>query len=1060
MNQNPGRPISTSLVTIAVVLMPIVAGAQSQPYRTNDLSGIALNVLPPGQGRYLNAAEIAQWEANGSQPTQNTDQRSLYDLLIQAAPELVPGDLPEFFKDASFGVKDEDVVRTYSPRAGVVIRRDRFQVPHVYGTTRSDTLFGAGYVTAEDRLFMVDTLRHLARGRMTEFLGPSAANIQTDRATRLFADYDDAELEAMGTRLETLDPVLGPRARQDLDDFTAGINQFIGEARVDATKRPGEYDALQIPLMDWKPTDSIALSALIGSQFSLGGGGQIRNSLFLSALEAEHPAAEARAIFDDFRRANDPEAPTSTDQPFPFNADPAPVDPAAVARPDATSSLAAAMAAASYPDHIDTPLGPLPFPLHRGPASNALLVDAAHSKSGKPIAVFGPQVGYYSPQILMEIDMHGPGIDARGAAFPGLSLYVLLGRGRDYAWSATTAYADHLDIRVVRLCNADGSPATASSTSYLNDGVCTAMYRRTDTWLAKPSAGGIPDDPGSLVMTMTTERTRHGIVQARGTVAGEAVAYVLQRSTYMAEVDSTFSFMLAADPDQIHGVADLQHAFSRFNFSFNWHFVDPKSMGFYTTGLYPVLAPGVDPDLPYWGDSRWDPVRTLGYDEHPQALDPAKGYVVNWNNKQAPLWRAADDVFAFGSIQRVQLLDDGVRAALAGDGKVSVVELVQAMETAATRDIRGAKILRTMLDALGTPSDSRLAAAASLLDVWERAGSHRRDLDLDGQYENQAAVALMDAWWPHVLSKVFGPALGGAFDDVPLEQNSPADPGGSSYWGGWYGQLDKDLRSVLGRPVAGAFSREYCGGGDAAACRTALTEALDDAVASLESQFSADSSTWDVDEEAEKIQFSPVGLVEVDPIPWQNRPTFQQVMLLTGENGVTCPLVPSDDCATFDAPATSRLSIRDDDEDRSLKWRLAKGPAIDAGDFGSPDSTTSYELCMYDSSSRLIGHASMRAGDACGGKPCWTRTARGFRYKDAAAAHDGVVRIALQGGDAGSSKIQLQAAGPAADPPSLPVAEADFPLTVELLNSAGHCWQSSYASALRSTAERMDLRND
>src|SRR6185369_15541308 len=144
------------------------------------------------------------------------------------------------------------------------------------------------------------------------------------------------------------------------------------------------------PLMDWKPTDSIALSALIGSQFSLGGGGQIRNSLFLSALEAEHPAAEARAIFDDFRRANDPEAPTSTDQPFPFNAAPAPADPAAVARPDATAALAAAMQASVIPDHLDTPLGPIPNPLHRGPASNALLVDAAHSANGKPIAVFGP----------------------------------------------------------------------------------------------------------------------------------------------------------------------------------------------------------------------------------------------------------------------------------------------------------------------------------------------------------------------------------------------------------------------------------------------------------------------------------------------------------------------------------------------------------------------------------------------------------------------------------------------------------------------------------------------
>ena len=45
----------------------------------------------------------------------------------------------------------------------------------------------------------------------------------------------------------------------------------------------------------------------------------------------------------------------------------------------------------------------------------------------------------------MEEDLHGPGIDARGAAFPGVNLYVQLGHGRDYAWSATTATSDNVD---------------------------------------------------------------------------------------------------------------------------------------------------------------------------------------------------------------------------------------------------------------------------------------------------------------------------------------------------------------------------------------------------------------------------------------------------------------------------------------------------------------------------------------------------------------------------------------------------------------------------------------
>ena len=71
--------------------------------------------------------------------------------------------------------------------------------------------------------------------------------------------------------------------------------------------------------------------------------------------------------------------------------------------------------------------GLLSFP--RG-MSNALLISAAHSKSGHPLAVMGPQVSYFTLEILMEEDIHGPGIDADGAAFPGVNLYVELGARR------------------------------------------------------------------------------------------------------------------------------------------------------------------------------------------------------------------------------------------------------------------------------------------------------------------------------------------------------------------------------------------------------------------------------------------------------------------------------------------------------------------------------------------------------------------------------------------------------------------------------------------------------
>ena len=113
----------------------------------------------------------------------------------------------------------------------------------------------------------------------------------------------------------------------------------------------------------------------------------------------------------------------------------------------------------------------------------------------------GPQVGYYVPQILMEEDLHGPGIDARGASFPGVNLYVQLGHGRDYAWSATTAYADNVDTFAEVLCQDD--------VHYLWKGQCRAMDRldRTNSWTPNASDSTAPGSE-----TLTAYRTVHGIV--------------------------------------------------------------------------------------------------------------------------------------------------------------------------------------------------------------------------------------------------------------------------------------------------------------------------------------------------------------------------------------------------------------------------------------------------------------------------------------------------------------------------------------------------------------------
>ena len=100
----------------------------------------------------------------------------MYGNLVYATPGLSAADIPNYFKDATFGVQPDEAERTYSPPARdvTIVRDENFGVPHVYGKTRAGTMFGLGYVGAEDRLFFMDVLRHAGRGELSGFAGGSA----------------------------------------------------------------------------------------------------------------------------------------------------------------------------------------------------------------------------------------------------------------------------------------------------------------------------------------------------------------------------------------------------------------------------------------------------------------------------------------------------------------------------------------------------------------------------------------------------------------------------------------------------------------------------------------------------------------------------------------------------------------------------------------------------------------------------------------------------------------------------------------------------------------------
>lgn len=876
-----------ALVTAALVALPGTAlAADPEGYGRNDAGGFR-NVLPPGSDGVDTAAEFQQYLTDGTLPPYWANQQSLYENLLYASPTLTDSQIPDFFKDATFGVRPDDRLSTITPRDGVTIVRDReYAVPRIYGSTRRDTMFGAGYAGAADRLFLMDVLRHTGRADLSSFLG--GGNLNSDIEQWRFAPYSQTDLN---NQLKQAKKDLGKSAMKELDSFVAGINAYIAEARQNPDLMPVEYSLIGQELRDWDATDVVATTSLVGGIFGRGGGGSLDSSLVLRALEKRFGKDQGRKLWKGFRTKNDPGAPTTIKKRFPYMTEDS-FAKKGLALPIAGSVEDAEIVSTEVSAQMQD-LGAEPTLFDSGDngarphMSNWELVSAKNSRTGNPLAVMGPQVGYWLPQILVEQELHGPGIDARGVAFAGVNLFVQMGHGRDYAWSATSAGSDNVDTFAEVLCGGDKH-------HYKYKGECRPMEKlvRRNSWTPN-----VIDKTPAGSAELTSWRTVHGIVDAYGKVKvngkTKRVAFVLARSTYGREVDSVVGFSDLNNPNKVKDAKSFQRAASGVQFTFNWAYTDTDDTAYFLSGAYPKRANGTSPDFPVLGTGQYDwkgfdpktgAFTPLEFDRHPKAINP--DVLVSWNNKPAPGWSAADEQWGYGPIYRSQLISRRINADL-DKGKMTKADLVQSMSEPATEDIRAIALLPLLLERIGSPGDPALQDAITQLRQWRDAGGHRRDLDQDGSYEHNRAIEIMDAWWPRLVQSIFETELGTeAYEAIQsviglgaVPRERPAAPGFSD---GWWGFVSNDLRKLTDPgSVTGTWPKVFCGDGDRSACRQDLRDSLRTALTvTPQEMYAVGACTSDpqpscFDKNRPRVTSA---ISRPGAFPFQNRPTFQQVV--------------------------------------------------------------------------------------------------------------------------------------------------------------------------------------
>jgi len=828
----PLRRAALAAAAVCLLLPSVPAAA------TTDFASTALNIIPSGQ---QGAVPV---------PAGADRQARMYDALTPKFDDVTSRDLQRDFKSEKFGTKGQCPCRVErTPRDGVRIVRDTFDVPHITAKRVDDLTWAAGWVIAEDRALLVEQARSTAR--IAAIDAPNLSAIGLLEGLQTFTPSAQTETEiARQTRVLRRAGTRGRRLLHDIDVYVAGIN-----AQLRAAKSPAR---------PWTRNDIYALNAFKGQFLGQGGGDEARRSMFLAGLQQRLGPQSGQLVFDDLRQRDPPDHPASIGGTFAYARVPGTkagnliVDPNTLQpwryTPVGGTPVAGALRGASLPTAAPTARAPQ--------ASNVLMVSGSRSSNGHPLLVGGPQIGYMYPGLTLEMDMHAPGVAVRGATsapFPG---YMLIGRGPDFAWTLTSAGADDVDQFVETLCGGD-------DTHYAYKGKCRAM--------TSFDAGTLRGGAGQADQRITFLRTVHGPVVGYANVGGRRVAIASKRASYGRDTLDQLPYQ-DLTLGRVRSPQDFVRSFLRSPQTFNVFYADDRHIAEVTTGLLPLRAPDVDPGLPTNGDGNHEWRGFLPAARHPQQIDPPGGLLVNWNNKAARGFEAADDAWNYGASHRVDLL---LRDLAAKRGKQSLTSMVGAMNAAATQDLRAIDVVPALAAALrgAAAPNPRAAQMLALLRSWRTNGGSRLDRDGDGRID-AAGAAIMDAAWPRIADAVMAPVLGPQLDELAsLEPRYDQPPGGQSE--GWHSYVVKDLRDQVGPRSASPFRVRYCGAGTIATCRTALWAAIDAAGNELAAAQGPNPAAWRADATKERISFVP-GLLKTT-LRYTNRSTgIQQVISFKG----------------------------------------------------------------------------------------------------------------------------------------------------------------------------------
>jgi penicillin amidase len=845
--------LGTTLLVLAAPALPAQAAAADAPPQQPMTIGTA---LPPGDNGRVTVADQARGQVNGDYGPHTEDQRVLYwDGRYKQGRYLQPS-----------GAAD-------SPKPGARIYRDSYGTPAIYGDTSYDTWYGAGYAAGQDRLFLADGVRRIARGTYAALVGQTGvpADIQTRTLT-----YSDADYAAMFARLPA-------ESQNVLKAYVAGLNAYIQHVKATPSELPAEYALLSTVPADWTLNDTLASGVLLTRFVASAGGDEYREIEALRGLQSTLGAGSGLKAFTDLRWQQDDKASvTVPDASGTFHTnDPVPAArKAAVLARSAAYALALPKELATGPGTGNAPVPSVPGGVAPPPAVAPALAGVAESllafrrnlhggsymftisgrrtSTGGPMLVNGPQLGYTFPTELYEQEVHGGGYDARGVTVPGVPT-VAIGYGSTIAWGMTTGNSKTIDSFI------ETTRRSGGKLQYLHDGAWRDADCRTESIPYRQSVKGLPVGPAVFQQVTEICRTVHGPIVA--TSKDGTLARSEQFAMNGRELETINGIL---QWDRAKNLAEFEAGVAQVTWNENVMYAGTDGhIAYWHPGLYPRRGGDWDPRFPAPGTGAYDWKGLLPFAQMPHAVDPASGYLANWNNKPARSW-----------------VDDYVDPASSRSaGKAVRVRTIQLMLAAQPRMTPAG--LRRMEYALGTHDQRYPDFHPLLAGLTGRTVAEKQALALvrgwDGTTYGPHAgtsstsyddVNVTDGPGPTIFRRFMDDLRDEVLQDLPHDLVVASDACGHHLYDGT--PADNLVLRIL-NPSASSLrpSRDYVHGRTPSAV---VLAALDRTIRSLTAAYGADPTRWR-DKHPRSTIDSLTGVVGPSrTMPFEDRGSWVQVI--------------------------------------------------------------------------------------------------------------------------------------------------------------------------------------